>query len=177
MPIEPIDPGRADFLLRQGAVLVDIRDVDEYARERIPQSVNMPLAQLCLSALPAGSEVIFHCRSGLRTQRAAEQLAEQVTCQAYWIEGGLDAWKRQGLPVERDPSQPLELMRQVQIVAGSLALAGTLLGSLLSPWFFVLPGLVGAGLMFAGITGFCGMARLLLRMPWNRSFQQREFKS
>lgn len=177
MPIEPIDPGYAAQLLREGAVLVDIRDPDEHARECIPGSLNVPLAQLCQSALPDDSEVIFHCRSGRRTQLAAGQLAGRISCRAYWIEGGLDAWKRQGLPFERDASQPLELMRQVQIVAGSLALAGTLLGSLLSPWFLVLPGLVGAGLTFAGITGFCGMARLLLRMPWNRSFQQRECKS
>jgi hypothetical protein len=63
----------------------------------------------------------------------------------------------------------LELQRQVQIGAGSLALVGTLLGFLVSPWFFVVPAFVGAGLITAGVTGFCGMGLLLMRAPWNRA--------
>ena len=67
-----------------------------------------------------------------------------------------------------DRRQPLELQRQVQIGAGSLAFGGTLLGLLISPWFLVVPLFVGGGLILAGVTGFCGMARLLARAPWNR---------
>ena len=53
-------------------------------------------------------------------------------------------------------------------MAGGLVLAGVILGFLLSPWFFALSGFVGAGLTFAGVTGFCGMARILAVAPWNR---------
>jgi hypothetical protein len=56
----------------------------------------------------------------------------------------------------------------VQIVAGTLVVLGTVLGATVSPWFLLLSGLVGAGLVFAGSTGFCGMAALLLRLPYNR---------
>ena len=84
------------------------------------------------------------------------------------LDGGLEAWKRAGLPVIEDRSAPLPLMRQVQIVAGSLVLLGVVLGFLLGPAWFGLAGFVGAGLVFAGVTGFCGMARLLARLPWNR---------
>ncbi len=73
-----------------------------------------------------------------------------------------------GLPVKEDKSQPLPLMRQVQIVAGALILLGVALGYAFSSGFFLLSAFVGAGLTFAGITGFCGMARLLALMPWNR---------
>jgi hypothetical protein len=55
----------------------------------------------------------------------------------------------------------------VQIGAGGLALLGTILGLSISPWFFAIPLFVGAGLLFAGLTGFCGMAALE-RAPWNR---------
>ena len=72
------------------------------------------------------------------------------------------------VPVVTDRRLPIELQRQVQIGAGSLVFAGTLLGLLASPWFFAVPALVGAGLMTAGLTGFCGMARILMRAPWNR---------
>ncbi|MFV9372643.1 DUF2892 domain-containing protein, partial [Raoultella ornithinolytica] len=52
--------------------------------------------------------------------------------------------------------------------AGSLALLGVILGYSVSSAFFLLSGFVGAGLILAGVTGFCGMARLLDIMPWNR---------
>ena len=67
-----------------------------------------------------------------------------------------------------DRRQPIELMRQVQIVAGSLVLLGVALGISVAPAFLALSAFVGAGLAFAGISGWCGMARLLAIMPWNR---------
>jgi Protein of unknown function (DUF2892) len=50
-----------------------------------------------------------------------------------------------------------------------LAFVGTLLGLFVSPRFFAVPAFVGAGLITAGVTGFCGMARILMRAPWNQS--------
>jgi len=84
------------------------------------------------------------------------------------LDGGLDAWKKAGLPVALDRSQPIDIIRQVQIAAGSLVLMGMLLGTLFSPGFYALSAFVGAGLVFAGVSGFCGMAHLLALMPWNR---------
>ena len=84
------------------------------------------------------------------------------------VEGGIEAWKKAGLPVERDRNQPIELQRQVMIAAGSLVLLGVLLGQLFAAGFYVLPAFVGAGLAFAGVTGWCGMAKLLALLPWNR---------
>jgi rhodanese-related sulfurtransferase len=91
-----------------------------------------------------------------------------VDGEAYVLEGGIDAWIAAGLPTEHDRKAPLEIMRQVQIVAGMLVLAGVALGATVSPGFLLLSGFVGAGLTFAGATGFCGMARLLALAPWNR---------
>ena len=59
-------------------------------------------------------------------------------------------------------------MRQVQIVAGGLVLLGVILSQAAAPGWIWLSGFVGAGMIFAGISGFCGMARLLAVMPWNR---------
>ncbi len=83
--------------------------------------------------------------------------------------GGLDAWKKTGLSVDVDTKQPMEIMRQVQISAGSLVVIGVLLGASLHPAFYALSAFVGAGLVVAGVTGFCGMARFLALMPWNRA--------
>jgi predicted branched-subunit amino acid permease len=61
----------------------------------------------------------------------------------------------------------ISLERQVRIVAGSLVLIGAVLGWLVHPGFYGLAAFVGAGLVFAGITDFCGMGLLLARLPWN----------
>jgi len=76
-----------------------------------------------------------------------------------------DAWKKAGLPVAVDRRHPIELQRQVQIAAGSLALFGTMLGLFVSPWFFAVPSFVGAGLMVAGATGF---ARWIARREFGK---------
>lgn len=169
-----ITPKDAARLLREeGATLVDVREPDEHARERIPGARNLPLSRLeeAELAVQGGRPVLFHCRSGARTEGNAARLAAKCggEVQAYLVSGGLEAWKRAGLPVAADRRQPLELMRQVQIAAGSMVLLGVLLGTLVSPGFYTLSGLVGAGLVFAGATGTCGLARVLRLMPWNRA--------
>jgi rhodanese-related sulfurtransferase len=173
MTLPTVTPERAKRLLDQGAILVDIREADERARQYIAGTRHLPLSKLDEAdvALHDGRPVIFHCRSGARTLANSARLAARTgeKCEAYVIEGGLDAWRKAGLPVVTDRRQPIELQRQVQIGAGSLALGGTLLGAFVSPWFYIVPGFVGAGLLTAGVTGFCGMALLLMRAPWNRA--------
>lgn len=104
----------------------------------------------------------------MRTACACDRLAARVNGDAFVMQGGLDAWTKAGLPVATNADAPMEIMRQVQIAAGALVLIGVLLGFLVSPAWFGLSGFVGAGLTFAGISGFCGMARLLMLAPWNR---------
>lgn len=172
--LQTISPARAAELMRAGAVLIDIREADEHARERIPGARHHALTRIDRNApIHKGDDVlIFHCRSGARTKGNAARLAAATPqCESYILEGGLDAWKKAGLPVTLDRSQPIDIMRQVQIAAGSLVLAGVLLGAFVAPGFYALSGFVGAGLLFAGVSGFCGMARLLAVMPWNRRAQ------
>jgi len=173
MSLATLSPIEAKRLLDQGALLVDIREADEHARENIPGARLAPLSRLDQTdlALSEGQRVIFPCRSGARTQGNAARLAAKAagTCEAFIVEGGIDAWNRAGLPVAVDRRQPLELQRQVQIGAGSMAFVGTMLGLFVSPWFFIIPAFVGAGLTMAGVTGFCGMARVLRKAPWNRT--------
>jgi rhodanese-related sulfurtransferase len=171
MSAKPITPAEARRLVDEGAVLVDIREAAEHARENIPGDRLHPLSSLDRGEAPALGDaraVVFYCRSGMRTRTNAQRLAEAGAWDAYVLEGGLEAWRKAGLPVTVDRKQPLPIMRQVQIAAGGLVVVGVALGYLASPWFFLLSGFVGAGLMRAGITGWCGMAMLLERMPWNR---------
>lgn len=170
MALSDISPQQASDLLKQGALLVDIRETDEYRREHIASAHHQPLSSFP-SALhfPDDRTIIFHCRSGMRTKQAEAKLAAALgKHEAFIMQNGINGWKAAGLPVVQNQSQPLDIMRQVQIAAGSLVLAGIFLGFALSPVFYFLSAFVGAGLVFAGISGFCGMAKLLQIMPWNR---------
>jgi rhodanese-related sulfurtransferase len=159
----------ARWLAAGDAMLIDIREPSERARERIPGSVAMPL-----SSFEAQSErlrdrvVVFHCKSGGRTRSNAARLSAAGCREAYVLEGGLDAWKRGGFPVDVDRSAPIDLQRQVMIAAGALVVLSVTGALTLSPWLIGIAAIVGAGLMFAGVTGFCGLARVLALMPWNR---------
>jgi rhodanese-related sulfurtransferase len=168
MSLRTITPTEAKCLLDAGATLVDIRGADEHARERIPGAKNHPLDRLA-TLDETGGIAIFHCRSGHRTAANAARLAAAAACEAYIVEGGIEAWKKAGLPIARDRSQPIEMQRQVQIAAGSLVLLGVVLGLTAAPAFYAVSAFVGGGLVFAGISGWCGMAKLLALMPWNRA--------
>lgn len=168
MTLQTITPARAKRLIDDGALLIDVREADEHARERVPGARNHPLSRLAAVRAEGAQIVIFHCRSGARTAANAGRLAAASDCEAYVLEGGLDEWKKAGLPVAVNRRQPIEIMRQVQITAGSLVVLGIVLGIWVAPAFLALPAFVGAGLTFAGVSGWCGMAKLLALMPWNR---------
>jgi len=168
MAPETVTPNRARALVEQGARLIDIRGTDEHAREHIPGAVSLPLT--AIETLPrASAPIVFHCRSGMRSDANAARLqsaAGDAPC--YILAGGIEGWRGAGLPTRIDRRQPLDIMRQVQIAAGGLVLLGVLLGFLVTPVLFGLSASVGAGLVFAGASGWCGMATLLRHMPWNR---------
>jgi rhodanese-related sulfurtransferase len=169
--LTPLKPAAVAERLKNGtAVLVDVREADEFARRSVRGALSRPLSAFEAAHLKIepGRDVVFACRSGMRTQAHCDRLKASVDGEAYVLEGGLDAWIAAGLPTLHDRKAPLEIMRQVQMIAGSLVLVGVILGALVSPAFLILSGFVGAGLTFAGATGFCGMARLLALAPWNR---------
>lgn len=169
MTVPTIFPADAHAMLAAGATLIDIRDADAFAREHIAGAVNRPLADIGRHPLPTGP-IIFHCQSGMRTTAHADALAAAAgAARCVLLQDGIDGWRGGGLPTIRDRRQPLEIMRQVQLGAGALALLGVLLGWLIHPALFSVSAFVGAGLMVAGATGWCGMARLLRIMPWNKT--------
>jgi len=164
--LTPLTPQEAKALVAQGALVIDVREPDEFAREGIDGARNAPLSQLGTQP-KLGGQVIFHCKSGMRTQANAAALCACVEGEGYVLAGGLEAWKAAGLPLRRSKA-PLEMQRQVMIAAGGLILVGSGIGAFVHPAGFGLAAFVGTGLLLAGVSGFCGMARLLALAPWNR---------
>lgn len=148
--------------------VLDVRSALEFEGERIEGARLVPLDELehRLDEISDQAEVIVVCRTGVRATIAAEVLA-RAGCRPRVLEGGMLAWRRARLPV-REGRKRLPVDRQVQLIAGGMVLIGIALGTLVHPWFLAISAFFGAGLTFAGATGTCGLALLLLKMPWNR---------
>lgn len=145
--------------------LIDVRTPAEYREVHVTGARSVPLDQL--SDTPFEPTPIYVlCKSGQRATKAAKCLETLEGVEPIVVEGGTDACVAAGLPVERGKAV-MSLERQVRIVAGGLVALGVGL-SFISPWFLILPGFVGCGLVFAGVTDFCGMGLLLAKLPWNR---------
>ena len=165
-----IAPRELRGLLEQGPApfLLDVRSGLEFESERIDGARLIPLDQLDarVDEVPEHADVVVVCRTGVRATVAAETLG-RAGRRARVLEGGMNAWRRAGLPV-REGRKRLPVDRQVQMIAGLMVLTGVALGLTVSPWFLAVAAFFGAGLTFAGATGTCGLALLLMKMPWNR---------
>ena len=153
--------------------LIDVRTPAEFREIHVEFARNVPLDRLDAAAVmqarngSADDPLYIVCRSGGRGQKACEKLLAAGLVNVVNIEGGTTACVDAGLPVVRG-RKAVSLERQVRIAAGLLVLAGVLLGWLVHPALYGLSAFVGAGLVFAGVTDFCGMGLLLARMPWNQ---------
>jgi rhodanese-related sulfurtransferase len=177
MEIQTIDPRAAQEILAGGpsAQLIDVRSPAEFEEVHAAQARNIPLERLAPEQFREVKEksgkIFVICKSGMRGRKACEKLYAWGLENAANVIGGTDAWVKEGLPVARGRKM-VSLERQVRMVAGALVLAGALLAYFVSIWFLALPAFVGTGLIFSGITDWCGLALLLARMPWNHKSEK-----
>lgn len=155
-----------------GALLLDVRSPAEFRSGRVRGAVNLPLEKVtpdAVRALAGGSSspVLLLCASGGRASIAAGKL-KGSGLRTLVVAGGTNSCRQAGLPIDKDAGGVISIERQVRIGAGSMVFAGVMLGTFVNPWFYALSGFVGAGLVFAGVTDFCGMGLLLARAPWNK---------
>jgi rhodanese-related sulfurtransferase len=82
--------------------LIDVREPNETAIERIPGALLIPLSTFDPAELPdpAGRSVVFSCASGIRSLKAAEIAQAAGLPHRAHLAGGLKAWKAAGLPTE-----------------------------------------------------------------------------
>jgi rhodanese-related sulfurtransferase len=152
--------------------LIDVRTPVEHDEMHIAGSHLMPLDEIDATAVKSAAadkeSCILICRSGKRAEQAFEKLRAAGCENLAILEGGVTSWESAGLPLERSTRKHLPLMRQVQLIIGLLALTGSLLALTVHKNFALLPAFLGAGLTMAGSTGWCGLAILLSKMPWNK---------
>ena len=99
-----VRPHAAEALVREGARLVDVREADELEADgRVAGALHVPLGSLSERAADlAGQRLVLICRSGARSGMAAYALRASGF-EASSVDGGILAWERDGLPVERKP--------------------------------------------------------------------------
>jgi glyoxylase-like metal-dependent hydrolase (beta-lactamase superfamily II) len=150
--------------------VVDVRTLAEVEAERLEGAVHVPMDRLAeeaerVRALPAPRLLL--CRTGRRAVAARTTLAGLGIGGLTVMEGGIEAYRAAGGSTVVG-KQHMSLERQVRIAAGSLAAVGGLLALTVHVAFAALPLLIGGGLVYSGITDWCGMGMLLAKMPWNR---------
>ena len=176
MTITTISAQQAAQWLSSGeAVLVDVREPEEFKAEHIAYATSLPLGSVRelfpQLRVPENTKIIFQCMKGGRGQQACVAVGgDAAGYDVYNIEGGIKAWKEAGFPVISSAFKTagISVFRQVQMIAGLLVALFVVLGFSGLILGFVLAGFLGAMLFFAGLTGWCGLAMLLNRMPWNR---------
>ncbi|MDH6062657.1 rhodanese-like domain-containing protein [Umezakia ovalisporum] len=155
---------------KQKVHLIDVREPSEYTAEHIPGAKLLPLSEFRPEQVPfqPHTKVVLYCQAGNRSHQAAQKLINAGFADFTQLEGGITAWKKLNYATNFNKNAPISLMRQVQILAGLLVFTATILGAFVSCWFLILSGFVGVGLIFAGVTNTCAMARLLARLPYNQ---------
>src|SRR6476469_2406768 len=156
-----------------GAVdLIDVRTPAEFREVHVGFARNVPLDRLNAEFITAERHgcstdpLYVICQSGSRGKQACDKLIASGL-DAVNVEGGTLAWVAAGLPVVRG-QKPISLERQVRIAIGIVVLASAALAAFVQPYWIGLAAFMGGGLIFSGITDFCGLALLLARLPWNQ---------
>lgn len=157
----------------QDCLVLDVRTGVEHKADALAQPhLHVPLQELDAAAflkqhaIDPEKPLYVLCRGGKRASVAAASFRAAGHQNTHVIEGGILACEAAGVAINKRACMTLE--RQVRIAAGSLVLLGVALGAYVSPYGYALSGLVGAGLVFAGVTDRCGLALLLAQAPWNR---------
>lgn len=171
MPVESVDAKTLRMWLgNDEAVLIDVRQPAEHNAQHISKAVSIPSSSIGKSNLPdcGGRKIVIQCQRGFRSKSACSQLQREMPdTTLYNLAGGISAWVKAGYPVEGSGRTVMPLDRQVQLTIGLCVLGGSLLAYFVNPQFLFLTGFFGLGLTFAGLTGFCGLARVMAKMPWN----------
>ncbi len=99
-PVPTETAGDIHAALARGEVaLVDVREPNEHAAERIDGAHLLPLSSFDPSALPANKSVVLHCGSGKRSETAYKACLKAGVPVRSHMGGGIQAWKAAGLPV------------------------------------------------------------------------------
>ncbi len=105
--MKEIGPQQATMLHNQrDALLLDLRETNDYAGGRLPKAMHLPLSQLSTRvgelAKHQGKPIIAYCNRGNRSRVAGMPLKKAGHKEIYSLAGGIEAWKSAGFPLEKN---------------------------------------------------------------------------
>ena len=153
------------------SLLVDVREKNEFNAEHIENAINFPQSTFnsikFSNIIKNNKNIIIYCQSGRRSLQVCEKLDNTNNCQIFNLIGGINSWKENGLNTEfRKKLMPID--RQTQIMMGIFIVFSLILSQIYSSYWLIIASIVGLGLINAGITGWCGLSKVINRMPWNK---------
>jgi rhodanese-related sulfurtransferase len=164
----------AAILAKGPACVLDVRTPAEFAECHVAGAKLAPLDALdprkAADALkPAdGTPIYLLCKGGTRATKAAQQFIAAGIANVCVVTGGTEACVAANVPVERGAKSVIPLDGQVRIAIGVLILMFMLLARYVHYSIYLIPAMAIA-LIVSGLTGFCGMAILLGKAPWNQN--------
>lgn len=183
--MQTIDSGKLDqWLTQQAIVLIDIRDVSDYERERIAGAFWLPLDRVNEHTLKpfSGKRIVFYCQSSMRSNAVATKISKLMPDQEiFHLNGGINTWKMEGHQTQfvnfekggdkaaSCPAVKPGPIQQTYIAIGSFLILFTMLGQFVNKGFFFVPTFMGGMLIIAGWTNWCMLTKIIMKMPWNRN--------
>jgi rhodanese-related sulfurtransferase len=152
---------------KNDVLMIDVRETSEYHSEHIESAILMPLSTFNKNNLPqTNKKIVIYCKSGRRGGIACEKIKSDENI--FNLDGGIVSWKEAGYETKIGKSKCMPLDQQVHTLIGTSVLSFSVLAYFVNINFIFVPMFFGAGLTFAGLTRFCGLAMLLARAPWNK---------
>ncbi|WP_395338031.1 rhodanese-like domain-containing protein [Ningiella sp. W23] len=165
-----------ELIATKNVQLVDVREAIEFAGGHIPDSELHPVSHISTDAIKMDKDaVIVYCQKGVRGAKACKKICAMMEqtidtprkIEVFNLSGGIEAWESDGLDIVRLKTKVLPLQRQVQLAIGLLLLLFSAMSIFVNHAFVWAIVFMSVGLIIAGISGFCGLARLVAMMPWN----------
>lgn len=156
----------------QNLFILDVRDHDEFVSKHIPESTTIPLDELQnkVNELPKDQTIYLLCQCGNRSAKALQILNKMGFNNTVNVEGGIEKYEKWENNLIK-MTKIFSLSRQAQICYALLTLAGIILAYLVHPNFIWFSVVIASGLFIAGITGFCVITTLIIKMPWNKDYR------
>lgn len=158
---------------KEKLLLLDVRTSPEFSEKHIAGSVLFPFEDLdvdeAINMAKDYDRCVIYCLSGKRAIKAASLMSKRGYDNADVVDGGIKVWEQQGLPLVVSDSNGIPIMRQVQMIVATGISIGLVLAFTVNLWFLAIPIFFALGLTYAGLSGKCGMAYVLAKMPWNQN--------
>lgn len=159
------------LIKKEKITIIDVREKIEHKACSIKKSINIPLDKINIKDKlfnQKNSKIIIHCEAGNRSKLACEKLKNNPNIEIYNLNGGISEWKENNFTIIENKNI-ISISRQVQLSISLLSLTGLTLSYITkNEIFLIIPLIMALGLLNAAITGWCVLAKLIMKMPWNK---------